>query len=69
MAEWTLQPGEAIERKKLHEDFGGRTQGGIGPSRSSPNVFIFSDPVAGEPHGYFDGWRDDICFHYTGEGQ
>lgn len=30
---------------------------------------IFSDPVAGEPHGYFDGWRDDGCFHYTGEGQ
>lgn len=32
-------------------------------------MFIFSDPVAGEPHGYFDGWRDDGCFHYTGEGQ
>src|SRR4051794_23424508 len=25
--------------------------------------------VAGEPHGYFDGWREDGCFHYTGEGQ
>jgi hypothetical protein len=64
-----LRPGETIERKRLHELFGGRTQGGIGPSRSSPNVFIFSDPVAGEPHGYFDGWREDGCFHYTGEGQ
>lgn len=69
MPEWTLKPGDAIERKALQADFGGRTQGGIGPSRSTPNVFLFSDPVAGEPHGYFDGWRDDGCFHYTGEGQ
>ena len=30
---------------------------------------IFSDPVAGERHGYFDGWREDGHFHYTGEGQ
>jgi hypothetical protein len=66
---WDLNPGEEIERKKLQGKYGGRTQGGIGPSKKSPNVFIFSDPVAGEPHGYFDGWRDDGCFHYTGEGQ
>jgi hypothetical protein len=32
-------------------------------------VLVFSDPVAGEPHGYFDGWRADGYFHYTGEGQ
>jgi hypothetical protein len=66
---WQLAPGEEIERKELQATYGGRTQGGIGPSRKSPNVFVFSDPVAGEPHGYFDGWRDDGCFHYTGEGQ
>jgi hypothetical protein len=30
---------------------------------------IVSDPIAGERHGYFDGWRDDGRFHYTGEGQ
>jgi hypothetical protein len=66
---WHLNPGDEIERKELQAIYGGRTQGGIGPSRKSPNVFVFSDPVAGEPHGYFDGWRDDGCFHYTGEGQ
>jgi hypothetical protein len=66
---WQLAPGDSVERKELHAMYGGRTQGGIGPSRRSPNVFIFSDPVAGERHGYFDGWRDDGCFHYTGEGQ
>jgi hypothetical protein len=67
--EWTLQPGTAIERRLLQEEYGGRTQGGIGPSKKSPNVLVFSDPVAGEPHGYYDGWQGDGCFHYTGEGQ
>jgi hypothetical protein len=66
---WALQPGEAIERKTLQERYGGRTQGRIGPSAHSPNVLLFSDPIAGEPHGYFDGWHADGCFHYTGEGQ
>ncbi|MET9250271.1 restriction endonuclease [Nonomuraea sp. NPDC003709] len=66
---WTLQPGQQIERKRLHEEFGGRTQGGIGPSSRSDNVFIFSDPIAGEKHGYFDGWMPDGLFHYSGEGQ
>jgi hypothetical protein len=69
ITDWDLNPGDEIERKVLQAKYGGRTQGGIGPSNKSPNVFIFSDPVAGEPHGYFDGWRDDGCFHYTGEGQ
>jgi hypothetical protein len=67
--EWALKPGEQIERKALQADFGGRTQGGIGPSRKTPNVFLFSDPKAGEPHGYYDGWLSDQCFHYSGEGQ
>jgi hypothetical protein len=68
-AEWDLEPGDRIQRIALHEKFGGRTQGGIGPSRKTPNVLIFSDAKAGEPHGYYDGWQADGCFHYTGEGQ
>lgn len=67
--DWTLKPGTNILRATLHEEFGGRKQGGIGPSRKSPNVFVFSDPAAGEQHGYYDGWLVDGCFHYTGEGQ
>jgi hypothetical protein len=66
---WALLPGETIERKMLHDRYGGRTQGGIAPSTRSPNVMVFSEPAAGEPHGYFDGWRTDGYFHYTGEGQ
>jgi len=67
--EWALPPGTRIERGELQARYGGRTQGGIGPSRKSPNVLIFSDPVAGESHGHYDGWRKDGCFDYTGEGQ
>jgi hypothetical protein len=69
MPDWTLRPGEQIRRKQLHDLFGGGRQGGIASSRSTPNVFLFADSVSGEQHGYIDGWQDDGCFHYTGEGQ
>ena len=36
------------------------------PSRSSPNVMIFSDAASAQQQGHFDGWREDGCFHYTG---
>ncbi|MEV7478385.1 restriction endonuclease [Streptomyces halstedii] len=67
--EWQLKPGDQIERKALHSKFGGRTQGGIGPSAKTPNVFVFTDPIAGEKHGYYDDWMPDGRFHYSGEGQ
>ncbi|GGX94010.1 restriction endonuclease [Streptomyces anandii] len=67
--EWDLEPGAVIERKQLHVKYGGRTQGGIGPSAKTPNVMIFTDPIAGEKHGYYDGWMPDGFFHYSGEGQ
>src|ERR1700733_11292879 len=65
---WALEPGEAIERTILHERYGGRVQGGIVPSRSSPNIMIFPDQLAPDAPGSVDGWRADGCFHYTGEG-
>jgi hypothetical protein len=69
MPGWSLKPDQDIKRKELHTRFGGRTQGGIGPSARTPNVFVFTDPIAGEKHGYFDGWMPDGLFHYSGEGQ
>lgn len=69
---WGLNPGDVIRRKELHAQYGGKIQGGISPSRSSPNVLIFSDLSVGEQHGYsYDGWdrSDPGLFHYTGEGQ
>jgi len=68
-AKWHLKPGDKIKRKDLHQRYGGRSQGGIGPSAKTPNVFLFSDPASGEQHGYVDDWQPDGYFHYTGEGQ
>ena len=69
MTDWILRPGETIRRKSLHDAFGGSRQGGISPSASTPNVFLFADADSGPQHGYVDGWQSDGCFHYTGEGQ
>lgn len=65
---WELRVGDKIKRTELHARFGGRRQGGISPSRQSPNVMIFTDPRTGTKYGYTDGWHDGV-FHYTGEGQ
>src|SRR5581483_8097476 len=65
---WTLRPGEFIRRVDLHNRYGGSRQNGISPSRTTPNIFVFSDPAVGEQHGYLDHWEDGV-FHYAGEGQ
>lgn len=66
---WSLLPGTVIKRTTLHATYGGSQRGGISPSRTSPNVMIFTSP-AGHQYGYvFDGFQDDGLFHYTGEGQ
>ncbi|WP_327291482.1 restriction endonuclease [Streptomyces sp. NBC_01198] len=66
---WTIGLGDVVKRTDLHERYGGRRQGGIGPSRVSANVLLFTDPAKGHKHGYFDGWGEDGCYHYAGEGQ
>lgn len=66
---WDLAVGETLPRREVHRRYGGAPFGGIEPSRSTPNVLLFTNPASGEQHGYFDGWADDGCFHYTGEGQ
>jgi hypothetical protein len=67
--DWDLRPGATTPRVEVHSRYGGSGRGGISPSKTTPNVFIFSDPARGEQHGYIDAWRDDGLFHYTGEGQ
>jgi hypothetical protein len=66
---WTLRPGDRIRRTELHARYGGSGQSGISPSRTTPNILVFTDPRSGERHGYFDDWAADDSFHYTGEGQ
>lgn len=64
-----LNPGDTVRRREVHALYGGREQGGIGPSRRSNVVLFFTDPVTGHQHGYYDGWGQDGFFHYVGEGQ
>jgi len=65
-----LQQDQTVRRVELHDRYGGRRQGGISPSKQSPNVFLFTDHAQGIQHGYiYDGKREDGFFHYTGEGQ
>jgi hypothetical protein len=64
-----LTPGVQLTRREVHDRFGGRRQGGISPSRETPVVMFFTDPVTGHRHGYYDGWDDDGLWNYVGEGQ
>ena len=64
-----LTPGDKIARREVHKQFGGRQQGGIGPSRVAPVVLFFTDPATGQRHGYYDGWDDEGFYNYVGEGQ
>lgn len=64
-----IAPGEVVPRREVHRRYGGRQQGGIGPSRVMPIVLFFTDPHTGHRHGYYDGWDDDGLFNYVGEGQ
>lgn len=68
--EWDVQPGELMTREEQRKRFGGSPQGGIVPSRTSPNVFIYSDPSQAPRYGYnFDGWTEGgNLYLYTGAG-
>ena len=46
----------------------GQTQGGISTPANSPYVFLFTS-AAGASYGYYDSFRPDGSFWYTGEGQ
>ena len=69
---WLLEPGEITTRSEIKAAYGGTIYGGIEPSRTSPNILIYTDPVQGALHGYnYDGW-DPVAegvFFYTGEGR
>jgi len=66
---WHLKPGDEIRRVDLHKRYGGSSQNGISPSRTTNNILIFTAASSGHQHGYFDTWNEDGTFHYTGEGQ
>jgi 5-methylcytosine-specific restriction protein A len=68
-----LKPGDVRSREDIQRDWGGGIQGGIIPSDTTPNVFIYSDPAEAARYGYhWDGWSTDQnnepVFLYTGTG-
>jgi hypothetical protein len=69
--EWDVAVGDFLSRAERMKRFGGAEYGGIEPSSSTPNVFVYSDPSRGRAYGYnFDGWTvDGSSFLYTGEGR
>jgi hypothetical protein len=71
MADWDLAVGDTLSREARSQRYGGATYGGIQPSATTPNVFVYSDPSRGRAYGYnFDGWNQDhTSFLYTGEGR
>ena len=70
-SQWLIPLGELTTRTEVAREYGGARYGGIQPSRSTPNILIYTDPSQGEQHGYvFDGWDlDESDIYYSGEGQ
>ena len=70
-SDWDTPVGSTLSREYRMVRYGGGRYGGIEPSRSTPNVFLYSDPQIGRLYGYnYDGWSaDGSVFLYTGEGR
>lgn len=69
--QWTLEIGDTVRRREIHNAFRGQQQGGISTPKSIPDILIFTDPKEGAKFGYdqFEGLREDGSYSYTGEGQ
>jgi hypothetical protein len=68
---WSIPLGGISTRVELAKEYGGSPySGGITPANKSDNIFVFSDPEAGEEYGYvYDGLSPvDGAFYYTGHG-
>ncbi|MFI5749026.1 hypothetical protein ACIBBE_24540 [Streptomyces sp. NPDC051644] len=60
-----LSPGSTTSRADLHQLVGGRVQGRVSPSRTSPNICLFTSP--GTHDSQYDGWTGE-SYHFQGEG-
>ena len=55
-AGWATPVGAILSRRARGERYGGGLYGGIEPSATTPKVFLYSDPSAGNACGYnYDG--------------
>lgn len=69
--EWSLEIGDVVPRRRIHETYRGQQQGGISTPVAIPDILVFTDPVSGAKFGYdkFEGVTPDGSYSYTGEGQ
>lgn len=68
---FALTVGDVTIREDLAIEYGGsKYSGGIVPSNTTPNIFLFTDPAEGSKYGYtYDGFsKDRSVFYYTGAG-
>jgi 5-methylcytosine-specific restriction protein A len=63
-----LVPGRVYKRRELHLHFSGQRYGGISTPKKHPVILLFTGEQ-GADYGYYDGFRDDGSFWYSGEGQ
>ncbi|MER7118435.1 restriction endonuclease [Streptomyces goshikiensis] len=67
MEDDSLRLGSDVTRDQLRAQFGGTTQGGISPSKTSNRIMLFSgSPAAGT--GELEGWGSDGRYHFVGSG-
>lgn len=69
--EWSLEIGDVVPRRRIHDTYRGQQQGGISTPVSIPDILVFTDPVSGAKYGYdkFEGVTREGSYSYTGEGQ
>lgn len=68
MPHWPFIPGKLYERRAIHTEFGGQSQGGISTPADFPVIFVFMGK-SGAQHGYDDKRHPDGSISYFGEGQ
>lgn len=69
-SEWSLEIGDTVRRRLLHQQYGGGQQNGISTSSRTSDIFVFTNPSRGSRYGYdlLEGLQPDGSFAYTGEG-
>lgn len=69
--QWTLEIGDTVRRRAIHDAYGGQRQGGISTPISIPDIIVITSQESGSRHGYdaYEGLQEDGSFSYTGEGQ
>lgn len=69
--DWSTPIGTITTKSEIKKLYGGSIYGGIEPSNTTPNVFLYTDPGSAHDHGYkFDepDAHEAGVFYYTGEG-